>query len=129
MVYSSNIFAIMGLRSLYTLVAKAVQDLPYLRPAVALVLAFIAAKMLLEFMHITISITTSLFVVFGLLSGGVVLSLRATGANPNTCKPHGDTGGHAIEPGASSKSRTTDQNLVHRKFENRTNGVAVSDMV
>ena len=37
-VYSSNIFAIMGLRSLYTLVAKAVQDLPYLRPAVALVL-------------------------------------------------------------------------------------------
>ena len=43
-VYSSNIFAILGLRSLYTLVAKAVQDLPYLRPAVALVLAFIGLK-------------------------------------------------------------------------------------
>ena len=31
--YSSNIFAILGLRSLYVLVAKAVNDLPYLKVA------------------------------------------------------------------------------------------------
>ena len=43
-VYSSNIFAIMGLRSLYTLVAHAVNDLPYLKPAVALVLGACALR-------------------------------------------------------------------------------------
>ena len=32
MVYSSNIFAILGLRSLYTVLANAVVDLPYLKP-------------------------------------------------------------------------------------------------
>ena len=74
-VYSSNIFAIMGLRSLYTLVARAVQDLPYLRPAVALVLAFIGLKMILEFFHYHLSIGLSLSVVAALLTGGIVLSL------------------------------------------------------
>uniref|UniRef100_A0A7S2RH37 Uncharacterized protein n=1 Tax=Rhizochromulina marina TaxID=1034831 RepID=A0A7S2RH37_9STRA len=74
-VYSSNIFAIMGLRSLYTLVAKAVQDLPYLRPAVALVLAFIGLKMVMEFFHYEISISLSLGVVVTLLASGIVLSL------------------------------------------------------
>ena len=32
MVYTSNIFAILGLRSLYTVLANAVVDLPYLKP-------------------------------------------------------------------------------------------------
>ena len=45
-VYFSNIFAIMGLRSLYTVLAKAVTDLPYLKPAVALVLGFVGGKMI-----------------------------------------------------------------------------------
>ena len=36
-VFTSNIFAIMGLRSLYILIAKAVSDLPFLKPAVGLV--------------------------------------------------------------------------------------------
>lgn len=74
-VYSSNLFAIMGLRSLYTLVAKAVEDLAYLRPAVALVLCFISVKMVLEFFHFEIPIHLSLLVVAGLLGGGILLSL------------------------------------------------------
>jgi predicted tellurium resistance membrane protein TerC len=45
-VYTSNIFAIMGLRALYTVVAKIVSDLPYLKPAVALVLGFVGGKMI-----------------------------------------------------------------------------------
>lgn len=44
-VYASNIFAILALRSLYTVVAKAVEDLVYLRPAVAMVLTFVGCKM------------------------------------------------------------------------------------
>jgi len=76
-VYSSNIFAILGLRSLYTLVAKAVQDLPYLRPAVALVLAFIGLKMIGEYLGAEVPIAGSLAVVLGLLAGGILLSLAS----------------------------------------------------
>ena len=45
-VYTSNIFAVLGLRALCFLVASIVQRLHYLRPALALVLAFVGAKML-----------------------------------------------------------------------------------
>lgn len=76
-VLTSNIFAIMGLRSLYTLVARAVQDLPYLRPSVALILFFVGVKMLLEYFHITIPTGHSLGVIALLLGGGVGLSILA----------------------------------------------------
>ena len=85
-VYSSNIFAIMGLRSLYTLVAHAVNDLPYLKPAVALVLGFIAVKMALEFFDVRISTQASLAVVVLLLGGGVLLSLVAPGKDARAKK-------------------------------------------
>mmetsp|Transcript_22483 Transcript_22483/g.69639 ORF Transcript_22483/g.69639 Transcript_22483/m.69639 type:complete len:363 (-) Transcript_22483:402-1490(-) len=74
-VYTSNIFAIIALRSLYTLVARAVSELPYLKHAVALVLLFIGVKMILEFGGFEVGTGTSLFVVFVLLVGGVVLSM------------------------------------------------------
>ncbi|CAM9157818.1 unnamed protein product [Chrysoparadoxa australica] len=74
-VYSSNIFAIMALRSIYTIIAKAVNQLPYLKPAVALVLGFVGIKMILEFFHYEISTGFSLAVVMLLIFGGVGLSL------------------------------------------------------
>lgn len=74
-VYSSNIFAIMGLRSLYTLVAKAVSDLPYLKPAVALVLGFVGLKMVGEYWDFVVPTSVSLAVVVLLLVGGVAMSL------------------------------------------------------
>ena len=74
-VYTSNIFAIMGLRSLYTIVSKAVQDLKYLKPAVALVLGFVGGKMIGEYYHKSISTGLSLCVVMFLIVGGIVLSL------------------------------------------------------
>lgn len=73
--YSSNMFAIMALRSLYTLVANAVTKLEYIKPAVALVLAFVGVKMLLEFFHIEVGISLSLGVVSTILSSGIILSL------------------------------------------------------
>ena len=45
-VYTSNIFAVLGLRALCFLVASLVRRLRYLRPALALVLAFVGVKML-----------------------------------------------------------------------------------
>jgi predicted tellurium resistance membrane protein TerC len=92
-VYSSNIFAIMALRSLYTLVSAAVNHLEYIKPAVALVLAFVGVKMGLEYFHVEVSIAVSLGVVISILSGGVGASLikrRLTAARaPPVPKQHG----------------------------------------
>ncbi|CAN0137673.1 unnamed protein product, partial [Discosporangium mesarthrocarpum] len=74
-VFSSNIFAIMALRSIYVIIAKAVNQLPYLKPSVALVLGFVGCKMLLEFFHVNIGTGLSLFIVASLIGGGVGMSL------------------------------------------------------
>ena len=74
-VYSSNIFAIAALRAFYTLIARAVASLPYLRPAVALILGFVGLKMGAEYFHVEIPTTVSLGVIAALLGGGIGLSL------------------------------------------------------
>mmetsp|Transcript_25950 Transcript_25950/g.80824 ORF Transcript_25950/g.80824 Transcript_25950/m.80824 type:complete len:244 (+) Transcript_25950:145-876(+) len=74
-VYSSNIFAIAALRSLYQVLAAAIEGLPYLRPAVALILGFVGVKMLAEYFHVHIPTATSLAVIIAILGGGVALSL------------------------------------------------------
>jgi predicted tellurium resistance membrane protein TerC len=74
-VYSSNIFAILGLRSLYAFVAQMVAELEYLQTAVAAVLGFVGCKMVAEFGGVEISTTASLAVVVGMLGAGVTLSL------------------------------------------------------
>jgi TerC family integral membrane protein len=75
-VFSSNIFAIMGLRSLYTILSKAATDLVYLEPAVALVLGFIGSKMILEYFGYCIPTNIALSVVGTLLGVGVFASVR-----------------------------------------------------
>jgi predicted tellurium resistance membrane protein TerC len=74
-VFSSNIFAIMGLRSLYTILSKAATDLKYLEPAVALVLGFIGAKMILEYFGLCIPTHIALVVVGTVLGAGVGASI------------------------------------------------------
>lgn len=74
-VYASNIFAIMALRSLYTLVAKAVSSFRYLKPAVALVLGFVGSKMIAEYFHVEIGIGVSLTVICSLLGIGLIASI------------------------------------------------------
>ena len=74
-IFSSNIFAIMGLRSLYTILSKAAADLKYLEPAVALVLGFIGSKMIAEYFHYDIPTNVALAVVATLLGTGVGASV------------------------------------------------------
>lgn len=74
-VFSSNMFAIMGLRSLYTILSKAAKDLEYLEPAVAIVLGFIGSKMVAEYFGFIVPTEVSLGVVLTFLSGGVGLSI------------------------------------------------------
>lgn len=74
-VYTSNIWAIVNLRSLFTLLSSAVDDLQYLRPAVALVLGFVGAKIGGEFLGFDLSTEVSLGVIVGLLGIGIAASL------------------------------------------------------
>ena len=74
-VYSSNIFAILGLRSLFAFVAVMVAELEYLQTAVAAVLGFVGCKMVAGFGGVEISTEASLAVVVGMLGAGVALSL------------------------------------------------------
>jgi tellurite resistance protein TerC len=72
-VYTSNIFAIFGLRALTFLVASLVRRLHYLKPGLALVLAFVGIKMVLAD-KLPISDVVSLAVVGGILLGAALLS-------------------------------------------------------
>ncbi len=77
-VYASNIFAILALRSLYTVVAKAVENFHYLKPAVALVLGFVGSKMIGEYFHFEIGTGASLAIITSLLGGGIGASIFET---------------------------------------------------
>ncbi len=80
-VYTSNIFAVLGLRALCFLVARLVRRLRYLKPALALVLAFVGAKMLIGD-KIHISDVVSLAVVGGLILAAAVVSLIVPAKEP-----------------------------------------------
>lgn len=74
-VYTSNVFAILGLRSLYFLLAGVVEKFQYLRMGLAIVLTFIGVKMLIEVVHVVIPVWVSLVVVATVLSSSVVASI------------------------------------------------------
>ena len=75
-VYSSNIFALMALRSLYLILSKSVQQLIYLKQAVATILGFVGVKMVLEYFHFHVSSFFSLSVIILLLAAGTLTSLH-----------------------------------------------------
>jgi tellurite resistance protein TerC len=74
LVYTSNVFAVIGLRSLYVLIARAAHRLRYLTYGVAIVLIFIGAKMLLIDV-VSVSTGASLAVVAAVLGAAVAASL------------------------------------------------------
>ncbi|GAB2272418.1 hypothetical protein Dimus_007243 [Dionaea muscipula] len=74
-VFTSNLFAILGLRSLYTLVSESMSQLEYLQPSIAVVLGFIGCKMILDFFGYHVSTEASLGFVATSLTAGVLLSL------------------------------------------------------
>ena len=76
-VYTSNIFAIMGLRSLYFALAAILRTFAYLKHSLALVLIFIGSKVfivdLLDIEKLPPSV--SLSVTLGLIGGGILYSI------------------------------------------------------
>lgn len=73
-VYTSNILAILGLRSLYFLVLHGLRKFRYLNVGVALLLVFIGAKMLAANV-VHVPVTLSLTVIASILSGMILLSI------------------------------------------------------
>jgi tellurite resistance protein TerC len=77
LVFSSNVFAILGLRSLYFVLASMMDRFEYLKYSLAFILVFVAAKMILhDFWHPAEWV--SLVVIFLSLAGGILYSLLMT---------------------------------------------------
>jgi tellurite resistance protein TerC len=76
-VITSNIFAILGLRSLYFLLAGMMEKFYYLKPGLAMILLFVGGKMLVSEVY-EIPIALSLVVIFGILGAALLLSFIRT---------------------------------------------------
>ena len=74
-VFTSNVFAILGLRSLYFVLAGAIRYFRFLKAGLSVVLVFIGVKMLLERTAYKISTGLSLVVVVGIILTSMLLSI------------------------------------------------------
>ena len=82
-VFTSNIFAILGLRSLYFLLAGIITKFAYLKVGLSVVLIFVGAKMLLMDIY-KVPIAASLGIIAGILGLSIVVSLlKAPSGTPN----------------------------------------------
>ncbi len=84
-VFTSNIFAILGLRALYFLLASALGKLHFLKIGLSLVLIYIGMKMVITD-WIEIPIMFSLIIVATCITGSIVASLAITSSQPNPPK-------------------------------------------
>jgi len=75
-IYTSNIFAVLGLRSLFFLLHGAVNQFEYLQQGIAIVLIFIGLKMLAEAVHVYIPVWASLMVIVVCLFGSILYSIQ-----------------------------------------------------
>ncbi len=82
-VYTSNIFAILGLRALYFALAAAMNRFRYLQVSLAIILVLVGIKIFLVPLHIHIDTLLSLIVTISILAGGIVFSLWKTRDEPD----------------------------------------------
>jgi tellurite resistance protein TerC len=91
-VFTSNAFAILGMRVLYFLLAGAMHRFIYLKAGLAFVLVFVGIKMLTEdVLHMPIWV--SLGVIFAVLALAIGLSLMVTGRREQQRISHSTTSG------------------------------------
>ena len=80
-IYTSNIFAVLGLRSLFFLLKGAVKEFQYLQQGIAIVLIFIGVKMLGEhYIHLlikdsSVQVLISLLVIVFCITGSIIYSV------------------------------------------------------
>lgn len=74
-VYSSNIFAVLGLRALFFILQKAADQFDYLQQGIAIVLIFVGAKMFLDIIDIHFPVWVSLAVIVLCIGGSLAYSI------------------------------------------------------
>lgn len=82
-ILTSNVFAILGLRALYFVLAGAMERFHLLHYGLAVILAFVGSKMLLEAVHIEVATWFSLMVIVVVLFVTAILSLRIPPREPS----------------------------------------------
>ena len=83
-IYTSNIFAVLGLRSLFFLLKGAVDKFEYLQQGIAIVLIFIGLKMLVPLVaNVKIPVTISLLVIVICLGGSILYSVQVAKRRKN----------------------------------------------
>lgn len=108
-VYTSNIFAILGLRSIYFVLAGYLAGLVYLKQALAAILTFVGLKMILvDVIHVHPLV--SLSVIIGILTVAVFLSLRRARTMGGV-----EAVAHALEGIASTENEPDFDELLHEK--------------
>jgi tellurite resistance protein TerC len=104
-VFTSNVFAILCLRSLYFLLAGVIDRFHYLKVGLSVVLVFIGGKMLATMFGLHLPTEISLLVVAGVLLGSVVLSLLKPA--PDTQPDPSHIGEEEPEPRAAPVASST----------------------
>jgi tellurite resistance protein TerC len=83
-IYTSNIFAVLGLRSLFFLLRGAVDKFRFLQQGIAAVLVFIGLKMLSELIHVKISVGVSLTAILVCILTSILISIVWDKKHPST---------------------------------------------
>jgi len=86
-VYTSNIFAILGLRSLYFSLSGFMDRFHYLKVGLGLILVFVGFKMVAKYWKMDLPILVSLGVIVALLAGSIVASLLRPQKTPPAVPP------------------------------------------
>ncbi|MBS0191242.1 MAG: TerC family protein [Phycisphaerales bacterium] len=87
LVFTSNVFAILGLRSLYFALAAMMDKFRFLKLSLAFILAFVGVKMILVFWHIHLGAPLSLIIIVLALAAGVAASLLLPPKHPPASSP------------------------------------------
>ena len=74
-IYTSNVCAILGLRSLFFVVASLMDKFHFLKVGLALILSFVGVKMLITYFDVHVHIGLSLGIIVALLAGAIIASL------------------------------------------------------
>ncbi len=102
-VFTSNVFAICGLRSLYFALAGLMDKFRYLKVSLVILLGYIGVKMILTH-HYPIPIDVSLALIGLILGGGVVASLIADHRSRKAAAPHADANSTAAATADSASA-------------------------
>jgi tellurite resistance protein TerC len=73
--FSSNILAILGLRSMYFVMANAIQKFPYLKHGIGYMLIYIGLKMIIGFFGINFSNYVSILVIISFITAAIIFSV------------------------------------------------------